>query len=90
MNGLFVAQTNEQPYIPTGESKLGAHSSAQLWAIKRGGGGCFSTAETGWSESLGQFGDNQPHLFVYVIDCGVGVGYPSTNTEDGTGCRAAR
>ncbi len=76
-NGLFVWQTNEQPYIPNGESELGSHSSGQLWAIRRGGGGCFSTAETGWSESLGQFGDTKPHLFVFVIDCGVGIGYPN-------------
>jgi hypothetical protein len=77
INGLFVQQTNELPYIPTGESELGAHSSGQLWAINNGGGGCYSTAETGWSESIGQFKDANPHLFVYAIDCGVGIGYSS-------------
>jgi hypothetical protein len=76
VNSLFVVQTNEQPYIPTGESELNSHSSGQLWAMKLANG-CYSTAETGWSESIGQFGDYQPHLFVYVIDCSVGVGYPS-------------
>jgi hypothetical protein len=77
VNSLFAVQTNEQPYIPTGESELGAHSSAQLWAIKRGGEGCFSTAETGWSESIGQFKDVNPHLFVYSIDCGANGAYSS-------------
>jgi hypothetical protein len=77
INGLFIQQTNELPYIPTGESELGSHSSGQLWAIDNGGGGCFSTAETGWSESIGQFKDANPHLFVYSIDCGVGNAYSS-------------
>jgi hypothetical protein len=75
VNSLFVVQTNEQPYIPPTESELGAHSSGQLWAMKFSG--CLSTAETGWNESIEQYGDVKPHLFVYVIDCGVGVGYPS-------------
>jgi hypothetical protein len=82
VNSLFVVQTNEQPYIPTGESELKAHSSAQLWAIKRSGGGCFSTAETGWSESIGQFKDVSPHLFVYSTDCG-GEGIYSSNEFGG-------
>jgi len=82
VNALYVSQTNEQPYIPTGESELNAHSSAQLWALKRAGGGCFSTAETGWSESIGQFKDTQPHLFVYSIDCG-GEGLYSSNAYGG-------
>ena len=77
INGLFVQQTNEQPYIPTAESELGSHSSGQLWAVNDGGGGCYSTAETGWSESIGQFKDANTHLFVYSIDCGVGNGYSS-------------
>jgi Neprosin len=75
VNSLFAVQTNEQPYIPTAESEQASHSSAQIWAIKRGIKGCFSTAETGWSESIGQFGDVSPHLFVYSVDCGVGIGY---------------
>lgn len=78
VNSLFAVQTNEQPYIPTGESELGSHSSAQIWAIKRAPKGtCFSTAETGWSESLGQFKDVSPHLFVYSIDCGGNGAYSS-------------
>jgi Neprosin len=77
VNGLWVSQTNEQPYIPSGESELGAHSLGQLWAINNGGNGCFSTVETGWSESVGQFHDANPHLFVYAFDCGVGLGYSS-------------
>jgi hypothetical protein len=83
VNSLFAVQTNEQPYIPTGESELGSHSSGQLWAIKHGPNGCFSTAETGWSESLGQFKDVSPHLFVYSIDCG-GSGVYSSNDYGGT------
>jgi Neprosin len=77
VNSLFAVQTNEQPYIPTGESELGAHSSAQIWAIKHSGPGCFSAAETGWSESLEQFGDVKPHLFVYSLDCGANGAYSS-------------
>ena len=77
MNSLFAVQTNEQPYIPTGESELSSHSSSQIWAIKKGAKGCFSTAETGWSESIGQFKDVSPHLFVYSIDCGGGGVYSS-------------
>jgi hypothetical protein len=82
VNSLFVVQTNEQPYIPTGENELGSHSSGQLWAIKQGGGGCVSTAETGWSESLGQFKDVKPHLFVFSLDCG-GNGLYSSNEYGG-------
>jgi Neprosin len=77
INGLFVQQTNEQPYIPTAESEHGSHSLGQLWAIRRIDGGCFSSVETGWSESLGQFGDVSPHLFVFAFDCAVPLGYSS-------------
>lgn len=77
INGLFIQQTNELPYIPTGESELGSHSSAQLWAIKNGSGNCYSTAETGWSESIGQFKDSNLHLFVFAVDCGASLGYSS-------------
>jgi hypothetical protein len=84
VNSLFAVQTNEQPYIPTGENELGSHSSAQIWAIRRAPkNGCFSTAETGWSESLGQFKDVSPHLFVYSIDCS-GNGVYSSNEFGGT------
>jgi hypothetical protein len=82
VNSLLAVQTNEQPYIPTGENELGSHSSAQIWAIKDNGGGCISTAETGWSESLGQFKDVSPHLFVYSLDCG-GSGVYSSNEFGG-------
>lgn len=77
VNGLWVSQTNELPYIPHSESENGAHSAAQLWAVNNTGGGCISTAETGWSESLGQFKDENPHLFVFAEDCGVTLGYSS-------------
>ena len=82
VNSLFAVQTNEQPYIPTGENELGSHSSAQIWAIRDSGRGCRSTAETGWSESLGQFKDVSPHLFVYSMDCG-GNGVYSSNEYGG-------
>jgi hypothetical protein len=82
VNSLFAVQTNEQPYIPTGENELGSHSSGQIWAIRDGGGGCRSSAETGWSESLGQFKDVSPHLFVYSLDCG-GNGVYSSNENGG-------
>jgi Neprosin len=75
VNGLFVQQTNEQPYIPTWENEAGAHSLGQLWAIYEPGPGCNSTAETGWSESEGQFEDFNPHLFIAAFDCGHFRGY---------------
>jgi hypothetical protein len=75
LNGFWVSQTNEQPYIPYSENLAGAHSLGQLWAINEEGAGCESTVETGWSESAGQFGDVSPHLFIYASDCGAGLGY---------------
>jgi hypothetical protein len=78
VNGLFVQQTNEQPYIPTWENNASAHSLGQLWGINEGGGGCDSTVETGWSESSGQFKDFNPHLFIFAFDCGVNRGYACT------------
>lgn len=76
INGLFVQQTNEQPYIPTAENEAGAHSLGQLWALnEQFGPSCFSSAETGWSESLGQFKDVSPHLFIFAFDCGQPRGY---------------
>ena len=74
-NGVWVTQTNEQPYIDYQESLNYAHSIGQLWAIGWGANGnCWSTAETGWSESAGNYGDVYPHLFVYAYDCGVRIG----------------
>ena len=88
VNALFTVQTNEQPYIRPTESEL---EVAQLWRSSgrssEGGGGCFSTAETGWSESIGQFGDANPHLFVYSVDCG-GDGLYSSNEYGGIGLGA--
>lgn len=76
VNGLWITQTNEQPYIDYQESLNYAHSLAQLWAIGWPGTdpNCWSTAETGWSESAGVYGDVEPHLFVYAYDCGVRIG----------------
>ncbi len=75
VNGLWIWQTNEQPYIPYEESLAGAHSLAQLWASNESGAGCDSTAETGWSESAKLFGDVNPHLFVFGFDCNVPIDY---------------
>jgi hypothetical protein len=80
VTGLFAVQTNEQPYIDPGESLSGAHSLAQVWAANESSPGCNSTAETGWSESAGQFGDNNPHLFIFGFDCGVSLGYASVGS----------
>jgi hypothetical protein len=75
VNAFFISQTNEQPYIDFGESTAGAHSLGQLWTINRASESCYSTTETGWSESQGQFGDVNPHLFVHAFDCGAAMGY---------------
>jgi hypothetical protein len=74
VNGLWAIQTNEQPYIPYNESTAGAHSLAQLWAVRETQSGCWSTAETGWRETA-TYGDVYPHLFVAAFDCGVFRGY---------------
>jgi hypothetical protein len=74
VNGLWVQQTNEQPYIPYEESLAGAHSLGQLWGY-RFAGGCWSTVETGWRESAYSYGDVYPHLFVAAFDCAAWLGY---------------
>jgi hypothetical protein len=74
VNGLWVVQTNEQPYIPYSESLAGGHSLGQLWAIRETQSGCWSTAETGWIETA-TYGDVSPHLFVAAFDCGAFLGY---------------
>ena len=75
VNGLWIRQSNEQPYIDYTHGVTGAHSLAQLWAIQNASSSCFSDVETGWTESDGQYNDVQPHLFMYAFDCGVGLGY---------------
>ena len=60
VNSLFAVQTNEQPYIPTGENELEPTARLRSGRSSEGGAGCFSTAETGWSESIGQFKDVEP------------------------------
>jgi hypothetical protein len=75
VNALWAEQTNEQPYIDYAESLNWAHSLGQIWALGwPADSNCWSTAETGWSESAGQYGDVNPHLFVFAFDCGVGIG----------------
>jgi hypothetical protein len=74
VNGLWVVQTNEQPYIPYSESLAGGHSLAQLWGIRETQSGCWSTIETGWMETA-TYGDVSPHLFVGGFDCGAWMGY---------------
>src|ERR1044072_9116638 len=74
-NGLWMSMTNEQPYIPYGESLEGSHSLAQMWGTREWGG-CTSYVETGWTESAGQFNGNyEPHLFISAWDCGAFLGY---------------
>ncbi len=77
VNGLWVLQQNAQPHIDdTSEAPASpAHSLGQLWAIARQGSSCMSDVEIGWTVSSGQYGDLQPHLFIYAWDCGVGLGY---------------
>jgi hypothetical protein len=74
VNGLWVIQTNEQPYIPVPENVAGAHSLGQLWGIRETQSGCWSTIETGWIET-GAYGDVEPHLFISGFDCGAWMGF---------------
>ena len=81
-NGLWVWQTNEQPYIPYEESLAGSHSLGQLWAVREWGG-CTSYAETGWIESAGQYNGNyEPHLFITGNDCGRALGQMSVGNPN--------
>ncbi len=76
MAGEFAEQSNEQPFIDyrkTGETA--AHSLGQIWASAEYATGKYSDVEEGWSESWGQFGDVNPHLFIYAVDANVGLGY---------------
>ncbi|HEV2997874.1 MAG TPA: neprosin family prolyl endopeptidase [Solirubrobacteraceae bacterium] len=75
----FAVQSNEQPYIDYTHGITEAHSLGQIWAIYNPGA-CQSTVETGWAENGGLYNDVQPHLFLYAFDCGVGLGYISTET----------
>ncbi len=77
VTGFWVLQQNAQPYIDdTNEASASlSHSIGQLWAMDRHGPSCMSDVETGWMVSQGQYGDLQPHLFIYAWDCGVGLGY---------------
>jgi hypothetical protein len=73
---LYAQQSNERPYYSTapGSSSSG-HSLGQIWAIDSSDPRGLSTIEEGWSVSPGQFGDTNPHLFIYHFDAGVGMGY---------------
>jgi hypothetical protein len=75
VTGFWVQQSNEQPYIDYTQGLTDAHSLGQLWAVARRGKSCLSDVEMGWTVSRGQYGDDQPHLFIYAWDCGVGLGY---------------
>jgi Neprosin len=74
VNGLWVNQTNEMPYVSEVSGDKG-HSLAQLWAVDSASTSCFSTTETGWRASPMSYGDPYPHLFMYAFDCGQGMGY---------------
>lgn len=75
VTGLWALQQNARPSVddPSGERE--AHSLGQLWAVAQRGPDCMSDVEMGWTVSQGQYGDAQPHLFMYAWDCGVGLGY---------------
>lgn len=73
VSGLWELQQNAQPYIGESEA-MPAHSLGQLWALDHRGS-CNSDVEMGWVVSPQQYGDSQPHLFIYAWDCGVGLGY---------------
>lgn len=75
VTGFWVQQSNEQPYVDYTQGVTGAHSLGQLWAIDRHGESCMSDVEIGWTVSKGQYGDVEPHLFIFAWDCGVGLGY---------------
>jgi Neprosin len=75
VTGLWVLQQNEQPTIDAAHGTASGHSLGQLWAIDRHSPACMSSVEIGWAVSPEQYGDLQPHLFVYAWDCGVGLGY---------------
>ena len=77
VNGFWVMQQNAQPQVDAASEASAslAHSVGQLWAIARRGPSCMSDVEMGWTVSSGQYGDLQPHLFIYAWDCGVGLGY---------------
>ncbi len=72
VDGLWVLQQNAQPHVDAANE---AHSIGQLWAIENHGPSCMSDVEIGWTVSSGQYGDAEPHLFIYAWDCGVGLGY---------------
>jgi hypothetical protein len=75
VSGLWVLQRNEQPTFDLADATDSGHSLGQLWVVDRRGPACTSSVEIGWTVSPEQYGDLQPHLFVYAWDCGVGLGY---------------
>jgi hypothetical protein len=75
VTGLWALQQNAQPSVDDPDWTSEAHSLGQLWAIARRGPYCTSDVEMGWTVAQGQYGDTQPHLFIYAWDCGVGLGY---------------
>lgn len=74
VTSLFADQTNEKPWINYTTSKFN-HSLGQIWAIDNSDSRGLTTIETGWTESLGQFGDVEPHFFVFHEDAGLLLGY---------------
>lgn len=74
VSGLWAMLQNERPSVDDPLGAGSAHSLGQIWAIERRGP-CMSDVEMGWTVSPGQYGDSEPHLFVYAWDCGVELGY---------------
>jgi hypothetical protein len=79
VTGLWATMQNERPSVDDAGGAGSAHSLGQLWAIEYRGS-CMSDVEMGWTVSPGQYGDAEPHLFVYAWDCGVGLGYVSQSS----------
>ena len=67
VTGFWVQQSNEQPSIDYTQGVTGAHSLGQLWAIDRHGESCMSDVEIGWTVSKAQYGDIEPHLFIFHV-----------------------
>ena len=74
VTALWAYQTNEAPYVEY-SGKDSGHSLGQIWALRDIGGGCFSSAETGWRVDPADYGDPFPHLFMFAFDCGAPLGY---------------
>lgn len=60
---------------PTGVATGASHSLTEISVQSSASGSLRNIVEVGWSVSQGQFGDNNPHFFVYWWKNGVGQCY---------------